>query len=183
MTPRVHVPHLIRRTLISGAILVPRMPRNPKVPYCTLKSSSTQSRELLQTSLFLVQVTSKVPLSDTSRNIHSQSPISLSLSLCHNNSSADIRTFPGEPPYITLLQASALHEPFVIPSQMPAQEGTRSFDPKDPPKLNPPKDDPISVEELAKCDGMRFQIAILRPGEQQLIDQTMQGLARIILRM
>lgn len=79
--------------------------------------------------------------------------------------------------------ASALHEPFVIPSQMPAQEVTRSFDPKDPPKLNPPKDDPISVEELAKCDGMRFQIAILRPGEQQLIDQTMQALARIILRM
>jgi hypothetical protein len=27
------------------------------------------------------------------------------------------------------------------------------FTPKDPPKLNPPKEDPITVEELAKCDG------------------------------
>lgn len=27
------------------------------------------------------------------------------------------------------------------------------FEPKVPVQLNPPKDDPISVEELAKCDG------------------------------
>lgn len=32
-------------------------------------------------------------------------------------------------------------------------EEPKNFTPKDPPKLNPPKDDPISVEELAKCDG------------------------------
>lgn len=56
---------------------------------------------------------------------------------------------------------------------MSAQEGTGSFAPKDPPQLNPPKDDPISVEELAKCDGMLFYIAVLRSGEQQLIDSTM----------
>ena len=30
---------------------------------------------------------------------------------------------------------------------------SKSFAPKDPPKLNPPKDDPITVEDLAKCDG------------------------------
>ena len=31
--------------------------------------------------------------------------------------------------------------------------GTKSFTPKNPPKLNPPKDDPISIEELSKCNG------------------------------
>lgn len=29
----------------------------------------------------------------------------------------------------------------------------KSFEPKKPVQLDPPKDDPISVEELAKCDG------------------------------
>ncbi|KAL2043279.1 hypothetical protein N7G274_003585 [Stereocaulon virgatum] len=29
----------------------------------------------------------------------------------------------------------------------------KKFTPKDPPKLNPPKEDPITMEELAKCDG------------------------------
>jgi len=28
------------------------------------------------------------------------------------------------------------------------------FNPKVPVQLDPPKDDPITVEELAKCDGM-----------------------------
>ncbi|KAL8771103.1 MAG: hypothetical protein Q9209_003274 [Squamulea sp. 1 TL-2023] len=28
-----------------------------------------------------------------------------------------------------------------------------SFAPKDPPKLNPPKDTPLSLSHLAKCDG------------------------------
>jgi hypothetical protein len=32
-------------------------------------------------------------------------------------------------------------------------EETKKFTPKDPPKLNPPKDDPMSVADLAKCDG------------------------------
>jgi len=27
------------------------------------------------------------------------------------------------------------------------------FEPKNPVKLDPPKDDPISVDQLAKCDG------------------------------
>jgi hypothetical protein len=31
----------------------------------------------------------------------------------------------------------------------------KNFEPKTPVKLDPPKDDPISVEELAKCDGKR----------------------------
>ncbi|KAL9617726.1 MAG: hypothetical protein Q9160_007500 [Pyrenula sp. 1 TL-2023] len=30
----------------------------------------------------------------------------------------------------------------------------KNFEPKTPVQLNPPKHDPISVEELAKCDGM-----------------------------
>ena len=29
----------------------------------------------------------------------------------------------------------------------------KKFTPKDPPKLDPPKDEPISLGELAKCDG------------------------------
>ena len=29
----------------------------------------------------------------------------------------------------------------------------KNFTPKDPPKLDPPKDEPISLGELAKCDG------------------------------
>lgn len=29
----------------------------------------------------------------------------------------------------------------------------KKFAPRDPPKLNPPKDEPISLEDLAKCDG------------------------------
>lgn len=32
-------------------------------------------------------------------------------------------------------------------------EEPKNFTPKNPPNLDPPKDDPISVEELAKCDG------------------------------
>ena len=34
-----------------------------------------------------------------------------------------------------------------------AQEESKKFAPKDPPKLSPPKDDPITVDELAKHDG------------------------------
>lgn len=30
---------------------------------------------------------------------------------------------------------------------------SEKFAPKDPPKLNPPRDEPISVQDLAKCDG------------------------------
>ena len=33
-------------------------------------------------------------------------------------------------------------------------EEPRNFAPKNPPNLNPPKDDPITVAELAQCDGM-----------------------------
>ena len=29
----------------------------------------------------------------------------------------------------------------------------KKFAPKDPPKLDPPKDEPISLGDLAKCDG------------------------------
>lgn len=32
-------------------------------------------------------------------------------------------------------------------------EETKKFTPKDQPKLNPPKDDPMSVVDLAKHDG------------------------------
>ena len=43
---------------------------------------------------------------------------------------------------------------------MAMQEATKSFTPREPPKLNPPKDDPIDVEELAKCDGMALLILL-----------------------
>ena len=32
-------------------------------------------------------------------------------------------------------------------------EEPKKFAPRDPPKLNPPKDETISVEDLAKCNG------------------------------
>lgn len=32
-------------------------------------------------------------------------------------------------------------------------EEPKKFTPKDPPKLNPPKEDLITIEDLAKCDG------------------------------
>lgn len=32
-------------------------------------------------------------------------------------------------------------------------EEPKRFSPKEPVQLNPPKDDPITKEELAKCDG------------------------------
>ena len=38
----------------------------------------------------------------------------------------------------------------------------KKFAPKDPPKLNPPKDEPISLGELAKCDGMTAVHPILQ---------------------
>ncbi|KAJ5214552.1 Cytochrome b5 [Penicillium cf. viridicatum] len=38
---------------------------------------------------------------------------------------------------------------------MVEQTESKRFTPKVPVELDPPKDDPISVEELAKCDGMR----------------------------
>ncbi|KAJ9489716.1 hypothetical protein VN97_g3558 [Penicillium thymicola] len=38
---------------------------------------------------------------------------------------------------------------------MVEQDESKRFTPKVPVELDPPKDDPISVEELTKCDGMR----------------------------
>lgn len=37
-------------------------------------------------------------------------------------------------------------------------EEPRNFTPNNPPKLDPPKDDPISVAELAKHDGVVYQL-------------------------
>lgn len=34
-----------------------------------------------------------------------------------------------------------------------ASTASNSFAPKDPPKLDPPKDDPITLADLAMCDG------------------------------
>lgn len=39
-----------------------------------------------------------------------------------------------------------------------SEQPKKSFAPKDPPKLNPPRDDPISPEDLAKCDGNHHHI-------------------------
>ena len=72
--------------------------------------------------------------------------------------------------------------PIYHPSQMSAPEASKSFAPKTLPKLDPPKDDPITVEELAKCDGMAFRIAIFHSEENTLIGPAMQGLARAVLR-
>lgn len=38
-------------------------------------------------------------------------------------------------------------------------EEPRKFAPKNPPKLDPAKDDPISVAELAKHDGVVYQLS------------------------
>lgn len=38
------------------------------------------------------------------------------------------------------------------------------FEPKEPVQLAPPKDDPITLEYLAKCDGMSLQTTLLRAG-------------------
>ncbi|KAL9127104.1 MAG: hypothetical protein Q9217_003954 [Psora testacea] len=37
----------------------------------------------------------------------------------------------------------------------PTEKAKARFAPKDPPKLDPPRKDLISVEELSKCDGTR----------------------------
>jgi hypothetical protein len=49
------------------------------------------------------------------------------------------------------LLASSLSHRFVMASEH-SQE-SKSFAPKDPPKLNPPKDDIITVAGLAECNG------------------------------
>ena len=36
-------------------------------------------------------------------------------------------------------------------------EEPRNFNPKNPPSLDPPKNHPISVAELAKCDGAAYR--------------------------
>ena len=41
---------------------------------------------------------------------------------------------------------------------------SKKFAPKDPPQLNPPKDEAISLEELAKCDGTTAIYRIRRNG-------------------
>lgn len=51
------------------------------------------------------------------------------------------------------------------------------FEPKVAVQLNPPKDDPISVEELAKCDGESnqrfvFGFGLQGPGGQWHLSQT-----------
>jgi hypothetical protein len=38
------------------------------------------------------------------------------------------------------------------------REEKKRFEPKVPVELDPPKDDPISLEELAKCDGMSLPL-------------------------
>ena len=40
---------------------------------------------------------------------------------------------------------------------------SKRFEPKVAVQLDPPKDDPISVEELAKCDGTRVYISMKTP--------------------
>lgn len=39
----------------------------------------------------------------------------------------------------------------------------KRFEPKNPVQLDPPKDDPITIEELSKCDGMLTPISTRAP--------------------
>lgn len=39
-----------------------------------------------------------------------------------------------------------------------AEPERKRFEPKQPVKLDPPKDDPITMEELSKCDGMDLYV-------------------------
>jgi hypothetical protein len=50
---------------------------------------------------------------------------------------------------------------------MTEEKQTKRFEPKVPVQLDPPKDDPISQEELAECDGMALpQETLPRQSEQ-----------------
>lgn len=41
---------------------------------------------------------------------------------------------------------------------MSEQTEKKRFEPKQPVQLDPPKDDPITMEELSKCDGMDLSL-------------------------
>lgn len=58
------------------------------------------------------------------------------------------------PPTIHSINHKHSHKP--TPSKMSTETTSASgkFAPKTPVQLNPPKDDPISLEQLSKCDGM-----------------------------
>lgn len=52
---------------------------------------------------------------------------------------------------------------------MTEEKQTKRFEPKVPVQLDPPKDDPISQEELAKCDGTALPLTeILSRQSEQL---------------
>lgn len=40
-----------------------------------------------------------------------------------------------------------------------ASAAPKSFAPKDAPKLNPPNDEPITLADLAKCDGTKITLS------------------------
>lgn len=44
-----------------------------------------------------------------------------------------------------------------------ASSESKAFAPKNPVKLDPPKDDPISIEDLSKCDGKAPQLQPVHP--------------------
>jgi hypothetical protein len=56
---------------------------------------------------------------------------------------------------------------------MTEEKQTKRVEPKVPVQLDPPKDDPISVEELAKCDGMALPLTKLPRQFQQLRSKAM----------
>lgn len=56
---------------------------------------------------------------------------------------------------------------------MTEEKQTKRFEPKVPVQLDPPKDDPISQEELAKCDGMALPQETL-PANPNSYDQCRQ---------
>lgn len=73
----------------------------------------------------------------------------------------------------TVSPSDTLANQKVLFSSRMASSEPKSFAPKNPVQLDPPKDDPISVEDLAKCDGTSPHLASTQslPGTNELMVQ------------
>jgi hypothetical protein len=80
------------------------------------------------------------------------------------NQRADSKQIPtsGNPAKPQLLSL-----PFPTHATMTEEKQTKRFEPKVPVQLDPPKDDPISQEELAKCDGMALSLTETLPRQSE----------------
>lgn len=75
---------------------------------------------------------------------------------------------PNQPTYSSL--NTLLYHGLLVLTRMASSE-PKPFAPKNPVQLDPPKDDPISVENLAKCDGTSPHLASVQSllGTNELI--------------